>query len=111
MITITPAQLEHARTIAEIAEEMDRFYGAHEVEPAETRIRQISEALFSDPPSAYSLLAWDDRVLVGLASYSFLSARNRPYPLPLRQGTLCKHEGPAGRCRQDANAASFRYRG
>ena len=33
MITITPAQLEHARTIAEIAEEMDRFYGATEVEP------------------------------------------------------------------------------
>jgi ribosomal protein S18 acetylase RimI-like enzyme len=72
VITITPAQLEHARAIAEIAEEMDRFYGATEVEPAETRIRQISEALFSDPPSAYSLLAWDDRMLVGFASYSFL---------------------------------------
>jgi GNAT superfamily N-acetyltransferase len=72
VITVTPAKLEHAEAMAEIAEEMDRFYGATKVESAETRIRQIGEALFSDLPPAYSLLAWDDGRLVGFASYSFL---------------------------------------
>jgi len=72
VITVTPAQPAHAKAIAEIAEEMDRFYGATEVEPRETRTRQIGEALFIDPPSAYSLLAWDDGKLVGFAAYSFL---------------------------------------
>jgi GNAT superfamily N-acetyltransferase len=72
VITVTPAKLQHAEAIAEIAEEMDRFYGATKVESAETRIRQIGEALFSDLPSAYSLLAWDDGRIVGFASYSFL---------------------------------------
>ena len=33
---------------------------------------QIREALFSDPPSAYALLAWDKERPVGFASYSFL---------------------------------------
>lgn len=72
MITVAPAQPQHAQEIAEIAEEMDHFYGAVEVEPAEVRIGQIREALFGDPPLAYSLLAWDDGRLVGFASYSFL---------------------------------------
>jgi ribosomal protein S18 acetylase RimI-like enzyme len=72
VITVTPAQPAQAKAIAEIAEEMDRFYGATEVEPQETRTRPIGEALFSDPPSAYALLAWDDGNLVGFASYSFL---------------------------------------
>lgn len=72
MITVSPVQQEHAEAIAEIAEEMDRFYGATEAEPAETRIRQIGEALFSDTPTAYMLLAWDDGKPVGFASYSFL---------------------------------------
>jgi GNAT superfamily N-acetyltransferase len=72
VITIISAQPEHAESIAEIAEEMDRFYGATKVEPAGIRIRQIGEALFSDTPAAYMLLAWDDGTLVGFASYSFL---------------------------------------
>jgi len=72
VITVTAAQPAQAKAIAEIAEEMDRFYGATKMEPQETRIRQIGEALFSDPPSAYSLLAWDDGELVGFAAYSFL---------------------------------------
>jgi ribosomal protein S18 acetylase RimI-like enzyme len=72
VITVTPAQPTQAEAIAEIAEEMDRFYGATEAEPQETRVSQIVEALFSDPPSAYSLLAWDGGKLVGFAAYSFL---------------------------------------
>jgi GNAT superfamily N-acetyltransferase len=42
------------------------------VESLEARARQISEALFCDPPSAYALLAWAGGQLVGFASYSFL---------------------------------------
>ena len=72
MITVTPAEPMHAEALAEIAEEMDRFYGATEIDPAPTRIGQISEALFSDPPSAHALVAWDDGRPVGFASYSFL---------------------------------------
>jgi len=72
MITVAPARFAHVEAIAEMAEEMDRFYGATKVDPAGVRISQISEALFSDHPSAYALLAWDDGRPVGLASYSFL---------------------------------------
>src|SRR6266567_1135628 len=72
MITIMPAEPVNTIVIAELAEQMDRFYGASESEPLELRIRQINEALFGDPPSAYALLAWDDGQLAGFASYSYL---------------------------------------
>jgi ribosomal protein S18 acetylase RimI-like enzyme len=72
VITVTPAQPEHAEAIAEMTEEMDRFYGATTVEPVKLRIRQIYEALFGDAPSAHMLLSWNDGKLVGFASYSFL---------------------------------------
>jgi len=72
MITVTLAEPVNTIAVAELAEEMDRFYGTSESEPLELRIRQINEALFSDPPSAYALLAWDDGQLAGFASYSFL---------------------------------------
>ena len=52
--------------------EMERFYGATQVEPLDQRIRQITDALFGDVPAAYALLAWDDAQLVGLAAYSFV---------------------------------------
>jgi len=55
MITVTLAEPVNTIAVAELAEEMDRFYGASESEPLELRIRQINEALFSDPPSAYAL--------------------------------------------------------
>jgi GNAT superfamily N-acetyltransferase len=72
VITVTPAESAHTNAIAEIAEEIDRFYGVTEVEPTEIRIRQTGEALFSDPPSAYALLAWDNGKPIGFAAYSFL---------------------------------------
>jgi GNAT superfamily N-acetyltransferase len=43
-----------------------------EEEPLAERVPQITSALFSTPPSAYALLAWDDDKLVGIAAYSFL---------------------------------------
>lgn len=72
MTTVTQAEPADIAAVAAIAEEMDRFYGATEVEPPEIRMRQISEALFHDRPSAYALLAWDNGQLTGFASYSFL---------------------------------------
>ena len=72
MIIVTHAEPADVEALADIAEEMDRFYGAIEVEPLEIRVRQISEALFHSAPSAYALLARDDGRLAGFASYSFL---------------------------------------
>lgn len=72
MITISHAEPGNIAAIAELAEQMDRFYGASESEPLKVRIRQIDIALFSTHPSAYVLLAWDDGQLVGFASYSYL---------------------------------------
>jgi GNAT superfamily N-acetyltransferase len=72
MAIITHAEPADINALANIFEEMDRFYGATEVEQLELRARQISEALFGDPPSAYALLAWDGGRLGGFASYSFL---------------------------------------
>jgi GNAT superfamily N-acetyltransferase len=72
VISITHAEPEDAEALARLAEEMDRFYGVSEFQSLEVRIRQVCEALFSTPPSAYSLLAWDSHRLTGFASYSFL---------------------------------------
>lgn len=69
VVHATPADLE---VIANLAEEMDRFYGETKLESLELRKKQIGAALFQDPPSAYCLLAWNDDVLAGFASYSFL---------------------------------------
>lgn len=72
MITLSPAASVDVLAIARLAEEMDRFYGATDVDPLEIRQDQINAALFAEPPTAWALLAWDDRKLIGLAAYSFL---------------------------------------
>lgn len=71
-MTVTPAGPEHTTAVVALLEEMDRFYGATEFDPAEVRAQQVRQALFTDPPAAYALLAWDGGDLVGIASYSFL---------------------------------------
>ncbi|WP_222854333.1 GNAT family N-acetyltransferase [Fodinicola acaciae] len=71
MAQILPAKSSDAGAISDLLEEMDRFYD-EESEAREDRIRQINDALFGDPPIAYSLLAWDGDELVGFASYSYL---------------------------------------
>ena len=53
-------------------EELDRFYGATEVEPPSQRVSQIAEALFREPMAAHVLLAAEGRQLAGMATYSFL---------------------------------------
>jgi GNAT superfamily N-acetyltransferase len=58
--------------LADLAEEMDRFYGAREIETLDVRRQQIREALFGDLPAAYALLAADGGAAIGFAAYSFL---------------------------------------
>jgi len=69
---VRPATPDDIDALAALVEEMDRFYGASEVDPLDLRRRQIEQALFSEPPTAYALLAFDDAAPVGFASYSFL---------------------------------------
>ena len=52
MIDVSPARPADLEAIAALLEEMDRFYGATEVEPLEHRMRQIEEAIFGSPPAA-----------------------------------------------------------
>jgi ribosomal protein S18 acetylase RimI-like enzyme len=72
VIFVTETEPGNIEAIAALAEEMDRFYGATNVEPLIARTRQIADAIFSTPPAAYALLAWDGDRLVGFAAYSFL---------------------------------------
>ena len=72
MIEISVAEPKHSLLIADLFHEMDAFYGERENEATEIKAAHINSALFSDPPFAFSLLAWDQERLVGFACYSFL---------------------------------------
>lgn len=52
--------------------EIERYYGATEVQPLEQRVEQVEQALFGSPPLADVLLAQDGAEIIGLAAYSFL---------------------------------------
>jgi len=72
MIKVAPARSADVLALTELLEEMDRFYGAAGSTSREERVRQTSEALFSDPAAAYVLLAWAGPRLAGMAAYSYL---------------------------------------
>ncbi len=72
MLTVTPITESDLPAVVELLEEMDRFYGVTEFEPAEARKAQIRSLLFRGPPAAHVLLARDDDRVMGLAAYSFL---------------------------------------
>lgn len=72
MLAIVAAQPSDAHAIAELLEELDRFYGGTDFEPIEQRVKQIQAMLFRDQPAAHVLLAKDGERLVGFAAYSFL---------------------------------------
>lgn len=61
-----------AVVVAELIEEIERYYGATAVQPMEERVAQVRAALFGVPPLASLLLAVDGEEVVGLAAYSFL---------------------------------------
>ena len=71
-ITVSLARPAHLGAIAELLDEMGRFYGTASAKPAGERHRQVREALFATPPAARALLAWDQSRLAGIAAYSFL---------------------------------------
>jgi GNAT superfamily N-acetyltransferase len=71
-ITISPARPADAAAMAELLEEMDRFYDSDAPAPLAERVGQLNDAVFASPPAAYVLLAWDGNQLAGLAAYSFL---------------------------------------
>jgi len=72
VVEIRPAEQRDVEALAVLMEDLDRFYGATDVEPLEQRVRQIAENIFEEPLAAYVLLAWEDEQLVGMAAYSFL---------------------------------------
>ena len=72
MIVVRPAAPDDIDHLLTLTEEMDRFYGATEIDPPEMRRQQLHDALFSDLPAAHSLLAFDGEAAVGFAAYSFL---------------------------------------
>ncbi|MEU8822781.1 cyclophane-containing RiPP N-acetyltransferase HaaN [Streptomyces sp. NPDC048636] len=72
-VTIRPAEKRDILAVAELIEEIERFYGSTEVQPLDERESQVEEALFGSPPMASALLVEDESGdLVGLAAYSFL---------------------------------------
>lgn len=72
MITLADATPGDATAIAELCAELDGFYGDTPHGTPGERAAQVRVALFSDPPLARAVLAWDATTLVGFASYSFL---------------------------------------
>src|SRR5688572_25133216 len=72
MADVTAATEADVPALAALLEELDRFYGSTEFEPAEERERQIRTVLCGARPVADVLLARSSGHVAGLASYSFL---------------------------------------
>lgn len=72
-VTIRAADKRDSVALAEMIEEIERYYGSTEFQPFEERRSQVEEALFGSPPLASALVVEDEGgVIVGLAAYSFL---------------------------------------
>lgn len=72
-VTIRAADKRDTAALAELIEEIERFYGSTEVQPIEERRSQVEEALFGTQPLASALVVEDEGGdIVGLAAYSFL---------------------------------------
>ncbi|MGH3937619.1 MAG: GNAT family N-acetyltransferase [Pseudonocardiaceae bacterium] len=72
MVEIRSAEPRDVQALADLMEDIDRFYGATDVESSSQRAPQIAASLFQEPRAAYVLLAWEGEQLVGMAAYSFL---------------------------------------
>ncbi|MER7932085.1 MULTISPECIES: cyclophane-containing RiPP N-acetyltransferase HaaN [unclassified Streptomyces] len=74
-VTIRPAEKRDVPALAELIEEIERYYGAADtdIQPIDERRLQVEEALFGAPPLASALLVEDEAGdIVGLAAYSYL---------------------------------------
>ena len=72
MVRISGATPGDERAIVLLCAELDEFYGQATAGTSEQRAAAVGAALFTDPPLARALLAWDGPGLAGLASYSFV---------------------------------------
>ena len=72
MIKLADAAPGDEDVIAALCAELDEFYGDTPRGTPASRGAQVRAALFTDPPLARALLAWDGSVLAGFASYSYL---------------------------------------
>nr|MDT0660787.1 GNAT family N-acetyltransferase [Micromonospora sp. DSM 115978] len=71
--TIRSAAVGDTDLLATLIEEVERFYGAVEIEDIAVRRAQVKQALFEVVPLAYALIAENgEGDPVGFAAYSFL---------------------------------------
>ena len=73
-IVVRPVEIDDLKSVAELMVEMDEFYDEPDRESTETKIANMRESLFGNPPLAYLLVAQDesDHTVLGIAAYSFL---------------------------------------
>lgn len=72
-VTIRPADEGDIPAVADLLEEIERFYGSVEIQPVGERRTQTEQALFGSPSLASALLVEDESGdIAGLAAYSFL---------------------------------------
>lgn len=72
MVELRQAEPCDVQALTVLMEDIDRFYGATELEPSDQRAQAIATCLFQEPRAAYVLLAWEGGHLIGMAAYSFL---------------------------------------
>ncbi|MFE9854678.1 cyclophane-containing RiPP N-acetyltransferase HaaN [Streptomyces sp. NPDC005780] len=86
-VTIRPAGQGDTLAVADLIEEIERFYGSVEIQPMDERRTQIEQALFGSPPLAAALLVEETNGdIAGLAAYSFLwPARGTTHSLFLKE--------------------------
>ena len=68
VLSVHPAELRDIEAIADLLDELNRFYGATDTTPLAERTVQIAARLFGDMPAAHVLLARDGDDAVGLAA-------------------------------------------
>lgn len=68
---IGPPEEADVPALVGLLEQLDRFYGVTEFEPAVVRAARVRDVLFGTPPAAHALVARDGGTLVGVATYSF----------------------------------------
>jgi ribosomal protein S18 acetylase RimI-like enzyme len=69
---IRSAEPNDLDALVALADEMNAFYGATDVEPMPVRRKQVHKAVFEDPAAASAVLAVEAEAVRGFATYSFL---------------------------------------
>ncbi len=72
MVEVRPAEQRDFEALTVLMEDLDRCYGAADIEPPGQRVRRIAENFVENLAAAYVLLAWENGKPVGMAAYSFL---------------------------------------